>query len=77
MKHLYEGNNTLSNELWKEIAIRFRKEFNIPMSHHDISGPFFLSSLMKIIPGVYDLSKLNDKKIPFKDEAILNKGFVA
>jgi hypothetical protein len=37
------------------------------MSNHDISGPFFLSCLIKLLPGVYDLTKLNDKKIFFKD----------
>jgi hypothetical protein len=47
------------------------------MSNHDIAGPFFLSTLMKLIPAVYDLSKLNDKKTPFKDDGILKKGFVA
>ena len=47
------------------------------MSHHDIAGPFFLNSLMKLMPGKYDLTKLNDKKVFFKDEGILTKGFVA
>lgn len=47
------------------------------MSHHDIAGPFFLNSLIKLIPARYDLTKLNDKKVYFKDEGLLTKGFVA
>ncbi len=37
------------------------------MSHHDIAGPFFLSCLIKLIPARYDLTKLNDQKVFFKD----------
>lgn len=47
------------------------------MTHHDLSGAFLLHTLMKIIPGVYDLTKLNDKKLYFRDEGVVNKGFVA
>lgn len=47
------------------------------MSNHDIAGPFFLNSLIKILPGVYDLTKLNDKKIFFREDGIINKGFVS
>lgn len=54
------------------------------MSNHDISGmflfifigTFYLNCLIKLIPGKYDLTKLNDKKIFFKDDSIINKGFV-
>lgn len=46
------------------------------MSNHDISGPFFLNSLMKIIPGSYDLGRINQKKTFFKDDGIVGKGFV-
>ena len=46
------------------------------MSNHDIIGPFFLNCLMKIIPGNYDVSKLNNKKVFFKDDSIIGKGFV-
>lgn len=74
---MLEGNNTTSNELWKEISLRFRKEFNFAMSHHDLSGAFLLHTLTKLIPGVYDLTKLNDKKVFFRDDGIINKGFVA
>jgi hypothetical protein len=46
------------------------------MSNHDIMGPFFLNCLIKLIPGTYDLTKLNDKKTFFKDEGIIHQGFV-
>jgi hypothetical protein len=37
------------------------------MSNNDILGPFFLNCLIKLLPGKYDLSKLNDKKAFFKE----------
>ncbi len=46
------------------------------MSNHDILGRYFLNCLMKIIPGSYDLSKLDDKKVFFKDDGIIGKGFI-
>jgi hypothetical protein len=46
------------------------------MSNHDIVGPFFLNCIMKLIPGTYNLDKVNYKKIMFKDDDILSKGFV-
>jgi hypothetical protein len=46
------------------------------MSNHDILGPFFLNCLMKILPGSYDISKINQKKTFFKDDDILAKGFI-
>ena len=77
IKLLVEGSSHASDELWKEIALKFKKDYNIAMSHHDIAGPFFLNSLIKLIPAKYDLTKLNDKKVFFRDEGILAKGFVA
>lgn len=59
------------------MALKFKKEYNLAMSHHEIAGPFFLNSLMKLIPAKYDLTKLNDNKVFFKDEGILARGFVA
>lgn len=56
--------------------MNFRKEYNIPMTNHDILGPFFLSCLMSLIPAKYDISKLNDKKSFFKDDGIIGQGFV-
>jgi hypothetical protein len=73
---LLEGSSSASDLLWKDIALKFKKEYTISMSHHDIAGPFFLNCLMKLIPARYDLTKLNDKKVFFKDEGILGKGFV-
>lgn len=37
------------------------------MSNHDILPGFFLNCLMKLIPAKYDLTKLNDKKMFFKE----------
>lgn len=47
------------------------------MTHQDLAGAFLLHTLTKLIPGRYDLTKLNDKKSFFRDDGILNKGFVA
>ncbi len=66
MRLLVEGNSNMSNELWKEIAINFRKEYGIPMSKSDILGTFFINCLMKMIPGQYDLGKVNMNKTIFK-----------
>lgn len=74
---LIEGSSSHSDELWKEITLKFRKEYNSAMSNHDIVGSFFLNSMMKLIPGKYDLTKLNDQKVFFKDDSILAKGFIS
>lgn len=46
------------------------------MSNHDIIGPFLLSSVMGLLPAKYDLSKIDRKKVFFKDDGIITKGFV-
>lgn len=76
MRLLVEGNSNMSNELWKEIAVNFRKEYGIPMSNSDVLGPFFLNCLMKVIPGKYDLDRVNMKKVMFKEDDILGRGFI-
>jgi hypothetical protein len=46
------------------------------MSNHDIIGPFLLDCVMGLLPAKYDLSKLDRKRVFFKDDNILAKGFV-
>ena len=46
------------------------------MSNHDIIGPFLLNCVMRLLPAKYDLSKLDRKRVFFKDDNILAKGFV-
>lgn len=40
-------------------------------------GTFFLNCLMKIIPGRYDLERVNLNKVIFKEDNIIGKGFLA
>ena len=40
-------------------------------------GTFFLNCLMKIIPGMYDLGRVNLNKVIFKEDNIIGKGFLA
>ncbi len=46
------------------------------MSNNEIVAGFLLNSMMKLIPALYDIRKLNKNKKIFQEEGIISKGFV-
>lgn len=59
---LLAGNNNKSNELWKEIALLFKKKYNLVLNHKDILPGFFFNSIIELIPGSYEISKINKQR---------------
>ncbi len=62
-----EGNNSSGNEYWKDLAIKFKKQFGIPLNNLELIGGFFLNSLLKLLRVSVDLTKLNESKKIFKE----------
>lgn len=73
---LMEGNNTNSSEVWKELTLRFKKQFSSPISNSEIIPGFFLNSLIKLLRVQVDMSKFNKGRKIFKEEDIISLGFV-
>lgn len=70
-----EGNSA-SSEFWKDLSIRFKKQYGIALNNNEIVGAFFLNSLIKLLRINCDANKLNKSKKIFKDEGIISPGFV-
>lgn len=73
---LLSGNNNKSHELWKEISLLFKKRYNLVLNHKDILPGFFFTSLLEIIPGSYDISKINKNKRLFEETRVFESGFL-
>jgi hypothetical protein len=67
LRLLMEGNNTNSSEVWKELTLKFRKQFGTPISNSELLPGPFLNSLLKLLRVRVDLSKLNKNKKVFKE----------
>lgn len=64
---LMEGNNSNSSEIWKEINLRFKKQYSAPISNSELIPGFFLNSLLKLLKVRVDMSKFVKGKKPFVD----------
>lgn len=74
---LLSGNNNKSHELWKEISLIFKRRFNLVLNHKDILPGFFFNSILELIPGTYDIGKINKKgRVIFQTQNIIEPGFV-
>lgn len=58
--------NSVSHEFWKDLAIRFKKQFGVPLSNNELVGGFFLNSLIKLLRISCDTAKLDQAKKIFK-----------
>lgn len=76
LRLIIEGNNSNSSEIWKEISLRFKKAYSIPINNTELIGGFFLNSLMKLLRANFDLTKLNKNKKIFKEDGIISNGFI-
>lgn len=76
LRMLMEGNNTNSSEAWKELTLKFKRQFNSPLTNSELVPGYFLNSLIKLLRVRVDMSKFNRGKKIFKEEGIINPGFV-
>jgi hypothetical protein len=76
MEWLLGGNNNKSHEFWKEIALIFRKKYNLSLTQKELLPGFFFNSIMELIPATYDLTKINRRKYIFEEPKIIEPGFV-
>jgi hypothetical protein len=76
LRNFVEGNTPASSESWKDLSSAFKKQYGIPLNNSEVVGGFFLNSLIKLLHLTCDLSKLNKSKKIFKEEGILQSGFV-
>lgn len=67
VRFLMEGNNSNSSEIWKEINLRFKKQYSAPISNSELIPGFFLNSLLKLMRVSVDMSKFVKGKKPFVD----------
>lgn len=58
--------SSVSQEFWKDLAIRFKKQFGYSLSNNELVGGFFLNSLIKLLRINCDTSKLDQTKKIFK-----------
>lgn len=75
IRSIVEGSST-SSEFWKDISIRFKKQYGTPLSNNELIGGFFLNSLIKLLRLTCDPAKLNKAKKIFKEEGIVGPGFI-
>ena len=73
---LLSGSNNKSNDLWKEIALLFKRKYNVSLSHQELLPKFFFRSLMELLPADYNIDKINMNRTIFKDKNIIERGFV-
>ena len=76
LRLLMEGNNSNSSEVWKELNLRFKKQFASPITNTELIPGFFLNSLIKLLRIQPDITKLNKAKKPFREEGVIGQGFV-
>ena len=61
-----EGNNMNSSELWKELTLKFKKQYGTPIVNSEIIPGFFLNSLIKLLRIRVDMTKFAKGKKIFK-----------
>lgn len=71
-----EGNNSNSSEMWKELNVKFKKTFGMPMNNSEIVPGIFLNSIIKLLRVRVDMNKFAKNKKVFKEEGIVGQGFV-
>jgi hypothetical protein len=54
----------------------FKKKYNVTLIHKDLVPGFFLNSILQLIPGSYDITKLLKNKAIFQHAKIIEPGFV-
>lgn len=55
IKALVEGKSASNNELWKKMALTFRRNYGVAMNTHEIVGGFFLSCVMSLVKADYNI----------------------
>lgn len=54
----------------------FKKKYNIILNHKEILPGFFFNSIMDLVPGIYEVAKINKRKKIFEEIRVLDSGFV-
>lgn len=50
--------------------------YGTTINTHELIGGFLLSCIITLIPGRYNIDLIDKQKTIFKDQGIINKGFV-
>jgi hypothetical protein len=54
----------------------FKKKYNIVLNHKEILPGFFFNSILDLVPGIYEVAKINKRKKIFEEIRVLDSGFV-